>query len=191
MRFTMPCADDLPSRHRLAGWLAVFALIVAGVAGCHTAPHRKVQSVAPGGVESDATMAAAPGAYTSERATLKNEPVLRLGPPGTPRSWEQVRQQAARRLIAANPNTSYTGRVPDVLLAIPVFSVQLNGDGSIRHIDVMRYPHQARETVDIAKAALHRAEPFGDVSHLPKPWRFTETFLFNDQRQFKPLTFDR
>ena len=122
---------------------------------------------------------------------LKSEPVLKLGPPGTPRSWEQVRQQAARRLVAANPNITYTGQVPDVLLAIPVFSVQLNADGTIRYIDVMRYPHQARDTVEIAKAALRRAEPFGDVSRLPKPWRFTETFLFNDKRQFKPLTLDR
>jgi hypothetical protein len=43
----------------------------------------------------------------------------------------------------------------------------------------------------MAKEALHRAAPFGSVSHLPRPWRFNETFLFNDQRQFKPLTLDR
>jgi hypothetical protein len=29
------------------------------------------------------------------------------------------------------------------------------------------------------------------VSRLPKPWKFNETFLFNDQRKFKPMTLDQ
>ncbi|CAN6484350.1 unnamed protein product [Victoria cruziana] len=41
----------------------------------------------------------------------------------------------------------------------------------------MRYPKQARDTVDIAMQAIRRAAPFGDVSRLPKPWQFNETFL--------------
>jgi hypothetical protein len=28
------------------------------------------------------------------------------------------------------------------------------------------------------------------VRQLPKPWKFTEVFLFNDDRQFKPRTLD-
>lgn len=103
----------------------------------------------------------------------------------------EARQQAARRLVAANPDLVYSGRPPNVLLAIPVLTVELNANGSIRRIEVMRYPRQARDTVEIAKQALQRAAPFGDVSRLPRPWRFNETFLFNDQRQFKPLTLER
>ncbi|TAK78977.1 MAG: hypothetical protein EPO12_11530, partial [Aquabacterium sp.] len=80
---------------------------------------------------------------------------------------------------------------PDVLLAVPVLLVQLNGDGSVRRVEVLRYPRQARDTVDIAVAAVRRAAPFGDVSHLPRPWQFTESFLFNDDRKFKPRTLDR
>ncbi|MEI2676605.1 MAG: hypothetical protein V9G29_01315 [Burkholderiaceae bacterium] len=68
--------------------------------------------------------------------------------------------------------------------------VDLNADGSIRHIDVLRYPRQAKDTTQIAIDAVRRAAPFGDVSHLPRPWRFTETFLFNDDRRFKPRTLD-
>jgi hypothetical protein len=103
----------------------------------------------------------------------------------------EVRQQAARRLVAANPQGTYTGKPPDILLAIPVLTVELNADGSVRRIEVMRYPRQARDTVDMAIAAVRRAAPFGDVSRLPKPWKFNETFLFNDQRKFKPMTLDR
>ena len=106
------------------------------------------------------------------------------------RNWEQYRLQAARRLVEANPGNTYMGTPPDILLAIPVLEVELNGDGSIRRIEVLRYPGQARDTTQIAIDALRRAAPFGDVSRLPKPWRYTETFLFDDARRFKPRTLD-
>ena len=78
-----------------------------------------------------------------------------------------------------------------MLEAIPVLSIELNADGSVRKIDVLRYPSQARETVDIAIQAIRKAAPFGDVSRLPKPWKFNETFLFNAQHKFKPMTLDQ
>lgn len=114
-----------------------------------------------------------------------------LGPPSTPRSWSEARLQAARRLVAANPGITHTGRPQEILLAVPVITIELNADGSIKRLDVMRYPKQARDTVDIAMKAIRRAAPFGDVSRLPKPWQFNETFLFNDDRRFKPMTLDR
>ena len=116
---------------------------------------------------------------------------VRLPTPATMRNWADVRQQAAHRMVAANPTLTYTGAVPDPLLAIPVLEIELNADGSVRRIDVLRKPKQATDTVQIAIDAVHRAAPFGDVSRLPKPWRFVETFLFNDERRFKPRTLDR
>ncbi len=92
--------------------------------------------------------------------------------------------------MAANPGRVYTGEVPQVLLAIPVLEVELNADGSIRKIGVLRKPGQALDTLDLAIAAVRRAAPFGDVSAMPRPWKFSETFLFNDQRLFKPMTLD-
>ena len=91
---------------------------------------------------------------------------------------------------AANPDITDLGAPPDILLAIPVIEVELNGDGSIRRTEVLRRPRQATDTIDIALAALRRAAPFGDVSRLPRPWKFTETFLFDDARHFKPRTLD-
>ena len=93
-------------------------------------------------------------------------------------------------MVAANPDGTFLGVVPDALLAIPVLEIELNGDGSIRKIEVMRLPRQAKDTTQLAMDAVRRAAPFGDVSRLPKPWRFTETFLFNDDRTFKPRTLD-
>lgn len=113
-----------------------------------------------------------------------------LGPPSTPRNADELRLQAARRLVAAHPDTTYMGKPQPLLLAIPVIEVELNADGSIRGINVLRRPGQAQDTVQIAIDAIRRAAPYGDVSRLPRPWKFVETFLFNDDRRFKPRTLD-
>ncbi len=113
-----------------------------------------------------------------------------LASPRPGRNWVEVRQQAAERLIAANPDITYLGHVPAQLLAIPVLEVELNGDGSVRRIEILREPREAKDTLKIAVDAIRRAAPFGDVSRLPRPWKFTETFLFDDARKFKPRTLD-
>lgn len=103
---------------------------------------------------------------------------------------DEVRQYAARRLVEANPGRTYIEPAPDVLLAIPVLQIELNADGSVKRIEVLRYPRQAKDTTQLAIDAVRRAGPFGDVSRIPRPWRFTETFLFNDDRKFKPRTLE-
>jgi hypothetical protein len=110
--------------------------------------------------------------------------------PQAAHNWAEFRQLAAKRLVAANPERTYSGAVPDPLLAIPVLEVELNADGSIRAIDVLRVPSQAKDTVQIAMDAMRRAAPFPSVGQLPKPWKYSETFLFNDDRKFKPRTLD-
>jgi hypothetical protein len=113
-----------------------------------------------------------------------------LRPPAVVGSWNEYRRQAAERLVAANPGATYVGTVPDVLLAIPVLEVELNADGSVHKVVVLRHPKQARDTTQLAIDAVHRAAPFGSVSRLPRPWKFSETFLFDDARRFKPRTLD-
>jgi hypothetical protein len=172
--------------------LALTALgMMGGLASC--ALYRSVSG--------DKAAAAPPAAVPRAPTTSSAEPAgqrsatpatpFKLGPPERPRDWHHARLQAAHRLVAANPDHTYTGQPPDILLAIPVLSIELNGDGSVRNISVMRYPSQARDTVQKAIAAVRKAAPYGDVSKLPKPWKFNETFLFNDQRKFKPMTLDR
>ncbi|WP_228027082.1 energy transducer TonB family protein [Pseudaquabacterium pictum] len=117
-------------------------------------------------------------------------------PPAAPppwrhaRDWDDYRHQAALRILALNPDGTYTGPVHQPALAIPVLEVELNRDGSVRRIQVLRRPGQATDTVQLAIDAVQRAAPFGAVGHLPRPWRFTETFLFDNQRRFKPRTLD-
>ena len=55
---------------------------------------------------------------------------------------------------------------------------------------MLRHPSQARDTTQLAIDAVRRAAPFGDMSRLSRPWKFTEVFLFNDERRFMPRTLD-
>ena len=177
----MPCIDI--EGRRLAG---IVALACAALAACSTG-----DKSAPGDSAGRATPPA-PAATLPKAAAAPPASAGRvaLPPPATKRSWAEVRKQAAERLVAANPDITYMGRVPDQLLAIPVLEVELNRDGSVRRIEILRQPREAKDTLKIAVAAVERAAPFGDVSHLPRPWKFVETFLFDEARKFKPRTLD-
>ena len=79
------------------------------------------------------------------------QPPVAMPRPARPPTWEQFQLQAARRLVMANPANTYTGPAPSVLLAIPVLEIELDADGDVRHIKVLRYPGQALDTVEIAR----------------------------------------
>ncbi len=179
----MRCIDLIDPR-------AAAAICCVFLAAC-SAPSS--DSPAPGETSSRRAPAAAapdtPAAPPTAVAAAKPE-TGRLAAPATMRNWSEVRRQAALRLVAANPGITYMGKVPDQLLAIPVMEVELNRDGSVRRIVTLREPRQAKDTLRIATDAIHRAAPFGDVSHLPRPWKFVETFLFDDDRRFKPRVLD-
>ena len=167
-------------------WKCAAWVTAALLAGCSSSP----EQTGSGASESKAPQASkdVKASAGAERAAIAP---VKLGPPATPRNWNEARLQAARRMVAANPEQTFTGKPPDMLLAIPVLSIELNADGSIKNIDVMRKPSQAADTIEIAKQAIRKAAPFGDISKLPKPWKFNETFLFNNQRKFKPMTLDQ
>jgi hypothetical protein len=148
---------------------------------------------APGdtrGSSAQRTIAPASPPPTTPPSAVSAQSGLPLPAPGPVRSWAELRRQAAERMVAANPGITFTGKVPDTLLAIPVLEIELNGDGSIRNIEVLRQPRQAKDTLKIATDAVRRAGPFGNVSRLSKPWKFVETFLFDDDRKFKPRSLD-
>ena len=170
---------------RLALWSSVSGLCI--LTGCASSPTAEPSSTTVVVKPPPPRASTSAGSTASTASTGSSA----LAPPSTVRNWNEVRLQAARRMVAANPQMTYMGEVPEPLLAIPVLDIELNGDGSVRRIQVMRNPSQALDTVKLATDAVHRAAPFGDVSRLPKPWRFTETFLFNDDRKFKPRTLDQ
>ncbi|HSQ73574.1 MAG TPA: hypothetical protein VLM87_14250, partial [Rubrivivax sp.] len=72
---------------------------------------------------------------------------VELPAPPVARSWEELKVNAARRLVAAHPDTSYMGVPPEPLLGIPVLEIELHADGSVRGIKVLREPREAKETI--------------------------------------------
>ena len=162
----------------LAGMAGMAGVTLLG--GC--ASRVPLDTPAPGGTKpvpgsiSPAGSARSPSQAEAQRAPARN--------------WDEYRLRAAQRLVEVNATMAYTGVVPEPLLAIPVLEVELKADGSVATIKVLRHPSQAKDTTQLAIDAVHRAAPFGDVSRLPKPWKYVEVFLFNDDRQFKPRTLD-
>lgn len=117
---------------------------------------------------------------------------VQLPAPPPVRSHAQLREQVAQRLMAAHPDETYDSKAPQVLLAVPVLLVELRADGAVRRITVLRWPNEKRthDTVQLAIDAIHRAAPYGHLQGVPQPWTFTESFLFDNQRRFKPRSLD-
>lgn len=182
----MPCIDVKPAWRRRALRLAGPWLVLA-LAACATRPPPARPPLPP---PATAPLPAAPAAVPP-LAVVPAPRYVRLPPPPASRSWDELKLTAARRLVAAHPDSSYMGQPPDPLLGIPVLEIELNADGSVRTIKILREPREAKETIQMAIDAVRRAAPYGDVSRLPRPWRFVEVFLFDDEHRFKPATLDR
>jgi hypothetical protein len=206
----VPCIDarENPERHgrgpvsgdggarrwRLACGLAGAVIVAALGAGCaHRTPATPAGAVAASGERSagaakntTGTAANTAGAGAAARSGGAAKPAA----PELSPQWQAYRLNVARQVLAASPGVTYTGAVPVPALAVPVFEIELAADGSIARIDLVRPPGQAPETTQIVVDALRRAEPFGSVTHLPKPWRFAEAYIFNAKRHFKPMSME-
>ena len=176
--------------HRLRSWSWWASLaLAAALGGCSLPVLRPPAPPAPVVVPPPPAPPVTPVPPTD--ALPPARPAPGPGAPVRARDWDDFREIAARRIVQASPCRTYLGVPPEPLLAIPVLEVELNRDGSVRRIQVLRQPGQARDTVQLAIDAVHRAAPYGDIAHLPRPWKFTEVFLFDDDRRFKPRTLDR
>jgi hypothetical protein len=183
---------EVRSRAGASAARVVIAGLVLGLSACGSAPPGRTAEPSIANPVTSAPGRSAQGSATPSTpvAAARTDSAGRLPAPGPVRNWDDVRVQAAKRLVAAHPNGTYLSKPPDVLLAIPVIETELNADGSIKRIQVLRHPGQAKDTTQIAIDAIKRAAPYGDISRLPKPWKFVEVFLFNDDRKFKPRTLD-
>ena len=183
---------SLSRRCRVAAVVLVAALALAGCAAPslhRPVPSSPAPSLAPSPVPSPAPSAARPPASTFP-APPSSPRYIDLGPAAAPRTMAELQLQFARRLVAAHPDTSYTTAAPGRLLAIPVIEVELDAYGHVRRIDVVRKPSTGDAATVLAIAAIRRAAPYGNLSRLPRPWRLTEVFLFDDQLRFKPRTLE-
>ena len=140
------------------------------------------------------SLAAAASAQTQApaKAPAKGKPAAAAAAPAVPKNMEEFKKAAARKMLAANPDVTYSGKPQQMNFGIPILEIELNDDATVKDITVVRPPaaEAAASTVDIAKEAIRKAAPYGDISKLPKPVKWTEVFLFNDQKKFKPRSLE-
>ncbi|MEK8025146.1 MAG: hypothetical protein RLY78_1846 [Pseudomonadota bacterium] len=208
MRCTEP-RDDLPPAHPLTGVArgtarATMPLLTLLLSGCLGGGLPRADAPAsPAGTAAAADGRPAAGRVPAAEPARVPAPVVGGAPPAPrltvvrppmparpARNAAEYQRQMAQHLTAALPGLSYASRTPDVLLAIPVLSVELNADGSVRAVDVLRRPGQALDTLQMAIDAVRAAAPYPPVGHLPRPWKFNQVFLYNDQRLFKLQVLD-
>lgn len=170
-------------RSRRAGAWLVAPLLVA----CGATP--KAPPPAPPAAPAVVPAAAAPAPAVPQPSAVLAKP-QGMPAPKAVRTHEELRRQAAERLVMANPERTFMTPAPSHLLTVVVLDVELKADGSVRKINVLRPPRFGPETLQMAIDAVHRAAPFGDVRRMPEPWRFTESFLFDEDRRFKPRSLD-
>jgi hypothetical protein len=103
-------------------------------------------------------------------------------------SMIEYRRRAARLIMEANAGNVAAGKLQDPLYGIPVVSIQLNADGTIRTLDFLRQSQVGPETNNLALQAIRRVATFGPIHNLPGPWQFSETFLYNDGFKFQLRT---
>lgn len=166
---------------RIARWLLGPLL-----AGCAAAPRAPAPAPAPS-VSEPRPAVLEPAPKPSPTVVAAPKPAG-LPVPKPVRSHEELRRQAAERLVMANPEGTFMTKAPTHVLSVVVLEVEVKADGSVRRVNVVRKPRFAPETLQLAIDAIHRAAPFGDVRRMSEPWKFTETFLFEEDRRFKPLT---
>lgn len=151
----------------LAGLLALLA-------GCTSRP-----------MPSDAPPAAPPAPGPAATVVRPAAPATAPAAQAPARSWEEYKVRAARRIMQTSAGETFSGPIPERLQSIPVVQVELNRDGSVRNVTVLRVPKFSPQTLQMATAAIRRAGPFEPVGHLPRPWQYAETFLYNDDLKFQ------
>ena len=163
-----------PSRlRRVAAWLGLCAL-----SACQSPAPQPTRAPSP-------APAPAPAPRAAPAPAQPPAPYMRPA-----RTADEYKRQMGLRLVAANPGITYMKRAPDILMGIPILEVEVNADGSVRHISVIRTPPEAGGTVQLAIDAVKRAAPFGDPTQVPRPWKFLQVFLFDYDGHFKPKVLD-
>jgi hypothetical protein len=162
---------------------SIFLFVALLLTGCGSLDLFGMGKQAPSVSQPVSQPASPPVSYPAPNGPVTPPPSA--NPAATSPDFTSYRKVAASKIMQTNPNMTFGGAMPERLLSIPVLDINLNADGSVASIDVLRTPHFAPESIGMAKEAIMRAAPFGSVAHLPRPWQFSETFLFNDNLKFQ------
>ncbi|MBJ7312805.1 energy transducer TonB [Rugamonas sp. CCM 8940] len=103
---------------------------------------------------------------------------------------DEYKVLVAERILASNPQQTFSGRLPPMLPAIVVLDIGIDRDGGVSEARVHRSRDNAASKV--ALAALAAGTPYPKPGHLlrfgHKTLVFSETFLFNKDYKFQLRT---
>ena len=160
----------LPTKRPLG--LFLLGGVLLSVAGCFGNPSMLV--VAP--------EKKIPPVHTPDKAEA-----LSSSPPSVvsmARNPQEYRKDAARHIYASNPYRIHQGKLPPLLYAIGVVSIEVNQDGKIQSVDWMRKPKQAPEVILEIEQTIKAAEPFPVPVRLGRVF-YTETWLWHKSGKFQ------
>jgi len=94
------------------------------------------------------------------------------------------RQDGARAIYAAYPGSIYKGKLPPLLHAIVVVETEIDSQGNVRDVRMLRAPSHAPDVTARVRDMIRKASP------LPAPTRmgtvkYTDTWLVDKSGKFR------
>lgn len=150
---------------------AVAVVMLAWLAACSSPPPAKPPAPAPTPVAKAPAPAAAPVPPANRRVSQAT-------------SEKAYRQDGARAIYAAYPESIYKGKLPALLYAVAVVETELDANGNVRDVRMVRAPSHAPEVTAKIRELIRRASP------LPAPARlgatkYTDVWLFDKSGLFQ------
>lgn len=144
--------------------------VIAWLAGCTSAPPPPAPAPAPV-ARAPAPPAAAPAAPANRRISQAT-------------SEKAYRQDAARVIYAAYADSIYKGKLPPLLYAIAVVETEVDANGNVRDVRMLRAPTHAPEVTARVRELIRKASPLPAPARLGTV-RYTDTWLVDKSGKFQ------
>lgn len=94
------------------------------------------------------------------------------------------RQDGARAIYAAYPDSIYKGKLPPLLHAIAVVETEIDSNGNVRDVRMIRAPSHAPDVTARVRELIRKASPLPAPARLGTV-RYTETWLVDKSGKFQ------
>jgi protein TonB len=94
------------------------------------------------------------------------------------------RQDGARAIYAAYPDSIYKGKLPPLLHAIAVVETEIDANGNVRDVRMIRAPSHAPDVTARVRDLIRKASPLPAPARLGTV-RYTETWLVDKSGKFQ------
>jgi periplasmic protein TonB len=160
------CIDRTLPLARAAGLATVFWL-----GGCGVQPTQNASTTPERAPAPTATPAPSAAAPSNARVSLAT-------------SEKAYRQDGARAIYAAYPDSIYKGKLPPLLHAVVVVETEVDSRGNVRDVRMIRTPSHAPEVVTRVRELIRKASPLPAPSRLGSV-KYTDVWLVDKSGRFQ------